>query len=110
MAAGHPVSVDLMRSIQLGATREQLMATLGKPASQQVRFRVMGDRKRTIERDNYRYTDGRSLYTYIVTDREVTDIFHEDPKPSRRTPSSSPPSSNTSICAWRSSSAASASS
>lgn len=79
LQAGHPVSLDALRSIRRGMTVDQVVGVLGQPYSQRSFVRRMGEHDR-VERRFYRYTDGRSEYSFAFDDGRVARIRHEDPE------------------------------
>src|SRR5207244_10997215 len=59
----HPVSKEALSAVQVGQTREQVIAALGQPYRRNSnRFRIGPQRDGTqmLERDNFRYTDGET--------------------------------------------------
>jgi hypothetical protein len=69
MAAAHPLPAVLLRSIETGMTRYQVLAKLGEPNVQSREFHFRGRHREVLV-----YTDGQSSYTFVFFDDELRQI------------------------------------
>jgi ABC-type transport system involved in multi-copper enzyme maturation permease subunit len=67
LAAAHPISSQALGDIRRGASREEVLKTLGQPYFQHT-WRHRMDRRGVREHVLYKYTDGRSDYHFFFVD------------------------------------------
>jgi len=72
MNAAHPISTAALRSIQLGATLQEVVEKVGEPYAK-VEFH-----RPNISIDGYQYTDGESLFRFQFRNGELMNIRVEE--------------------------------
>ena len=68
LAGGHPISKELLNSIESDMSKEQVLAKLGEPHSK------FSFRRRNRERDVFKYTDGETNYIFNFSDGEMVGM------------------------------------
>ncbi len=72
MNAAHPVSTEALRSIQRGATLEEVIEKVGEP------FNKVEFHRPNINIDVYQYTDGDSVFQFQFRDSRLMAINEQD--------------------------------
>jgi ABC-type transport system involved in multi-copper enzyme maturation permease subunit len=71
-ASTHPITREMVGSIKMGMSKDEVVAKLGEPYGKQVFH--FNKRREEHEQAVYRYTDGESDYVYMFRDDELNGI------------------------------------
>jgi ABC-type transport system involved in multi-copper enzyme maturation permease subunit len=78
LARRHPIPTEALESISRGHKREDVIAEVGQPYWQRTDHRRFGP-GRWVQRDWYKYTDGKSDFTFVFFNGELSRMERNDP-------------------------------